>query len=83
MRITLKLYATLSEYLPGGAVDNAVRIELPEDTTPNAVIDRYRIPRELAHLVLVNGVYCGTGERDSTPLKQGDTLAMWPPVAGG
>jgi len=83
MRITLKLYATLSDYLPQNAVNNAAPVEIDANTTPNALIDRYRVPRELAHLVLINGIYCGQQQRDSSILKNGDTLAIWPPVAGG
>ena len=83
MKITLKLFASLAEYLPQGAFRNAIDIEVPEDISPNAVIDRYRVPREMAHLVLVNGVFAYQEDRDSALLKEGDHLAIWPPVAGG
>lgn len=83
MKIRLKLYATLSDYLPEGAVNNAVEIDVPDDATPHAVIDRFNLPRRLTHLVLVNGVYADKGERDVALLKEGDTLAIWPPIAGG
>ena len=43
MKIKLKLYATLSDYLPDGAVDNAVEIDVPEDASPNAIIDRFTL----------------------------------------
>ncbi len=83
MRLKLKLYATLSDYLPSGAVDNSANIEVAEGATPSSIIDRYRIPPAQAHLVLINGVYCGAAERRSHALRDGDTLAIWPPVAGG
>ena len=83
MKITFKLYATLGDYLPEGAFENAVAIEVPTDVSPNAIIDRYQVPRGLAHLVLINGVYCAREDRDQARLKEGDTLAVWPPVAGG
>ena len=83
MRITFKLYATLSDYLPPDAVQNAVELEVPEDTTPHEVIDRHCVPRELTHLVLINGVYADEDARDRPGLKDGDTLAVWPPIAGG
>ena len=82
--ITLKLYATLQELLPGGAVRNAVSVDVAADASLNDVIDRYRVPRPLAHLVLVNGVFVGAAERDARgALRAGDVLAIWPPVAGG
>ncbi len=83
MRIRFKLYAGLGDYLPADAVDNTVELEVDEGITPNALIDRFQVPRRLAHLVLRNGLFMPPGERDSTPLAEGDTLAIWPPVAGG
>ena len=81
--VTFKLYAGLSQYLPPGAVAHAVQLDLPSHPTPNQVIDAHGVPRRLAHLVLVNGVFVPPGERDSLILQDGDTLAVWPPVAGG
>jgi len=84
MRIKFKLYATLTDLLPSGAIDNAVNIDLPDDITLHAVIDKYNIPRKLAHLVLLNGIFICAADRDQTGLlADGDTLAIWPPVAGG
>lgn len=83
MKITLKLYATLAEFLPPHAVANVVDIEVPEGTSPNAILDLHRVPRARAHLVLVNGVYVPPARRDESLLHAGDALAIWPPVAGG
>jgi len=84
MKITLKLYATLTDLLPSGAVANAASLEVPSSTSLNQIIDSHRVPRELAHLVLINGVFVCETDRDQTDvLKEGDVLAIWPPVAGG
>lgn len=84
MKITLKLYANLSEYLPSHAQRNAVVWDLDEHTTIHELIDELHVPRTSAHLVLVNGVYIQPHERDQVGrLKEGDVLAIWPPVAGG
>ncbi|MEJ2308537.1 MAG: MoaD/ThiS family protein [Gammaproteobacteria bacterium] len=84
MKITLKLYATLTDLLPAGAAHNRAEIEVNEDVSLNEIIDRYRVPREMAHLVLLNGVFiCDTDRDERGLLKAGDTLAIWPPVAGG
>jgi sulfur carrier protein ThiS len=37
----------------------------------------------MTHLVLVNGAYVPPGERARLALRDGDALAIWPPVAGG
>lgn len=84
MRITFKLYATLQHLLPPDAVKNAVQIEIADDASMYDVIDQFKVPREMAHLVLVNGVYHDPADREKPQvLKEDDVLAIWPPVAGG
>jgi molybdopterin synthase sulfur carrier subunit len=83
MKITLKLFASLAEFLPAGAHENAIEVEVEDGLSLNGIIDRYRVPRHLAHLVLINGVFVQPHERDEPKLKSGDALAIWPPVAGG
>jgi molybdopterin converting factor small subunit len=57
-------------------------LEVADDATPNQLLDMHAVPREQAHLVCVNGVFSPPEERDK-PLREGDVLAVWPPVAGG
>lgn len=84
MNIKFKLYATLQHLLPPEAVDNAVEIEVSDKISLHEVIDLFRVPRKSAHLVLINGTYFGDADRDSPGLlKEGDVVAVWPPVAGG
>jgi molybdopterin converting factor small subunit len=84
MNITFKLYATLTELLPANSERNIANIEIEPDASLNDIIDRYKVPRELAHLVLINGVFVCDADRDQkNALKEGDVLAIWPPVAGG
>jgi len=83
MNVTLKLYASLADYLPADARLNHVQLELADDSTIATVIERYRLPPKLTHLVLVNGAYVPPSERAGTRLRDGDHLAIWPPIAGG
>ena len=84
MKITFKLYATLQDRLPSSAVDNAVELEVGNETTLHELIDKFGVKREQAHLVLINGRYCDHEERDRVSvLQEGDVVAVWPPVAGG
>ena len=83
MQITLKLYATLSEHLPEGSTKHRTVLDIPDGETAYDVIERYHVPKERAHLVLLNGVYLTPEQREQPTFKEGDTLAVWPPVAGG
>ena len=88
MRITLKLFATLGSYLPreheGHArVGNELPLDVAEGTTLQAVVDRFPMPRALVHLVLVNGEFILPTERSGHALRDGDVVAIWPPIAGG
>lgn len=83
MKITFKLFATLTDYLPAGHQGNVIEIEVPDDATVGGVIAQHRLPEKLTHLVLVNGNYIAPDRRASEPLRPGDTLAVWPPIAGG
>lgn len=83
MRVNVKLFALLAKYLPKGAVKNEAPFEAPDGATVQNVIHALNLPSERCHLVLVDGVYVAPGERDARVLKDGQTLAIWPPVAGG
>ena len=83
MKVTLKLFASLHELLPPGTSVNGLEIEVPEDATPHQLMDRFRVPRSLAKLVVHNSFFLEREKRDQPVLRDGDVLAVWPPVAGG
>lgn len=83
MTITLKLFATLSRYLPAQAQRNIARLELQDGATIGSVLDALGVPRGEVHLTLVDGVFVPLDALDGRRLKDGETLAVWPPVAGG
>jgi sulfur carrier protein ThiS len=83
MQITLKLFATLGDYLPPGTRNNRVDLEIDPADTVLAILEREHLPQRLVHLVLVNGVYVPPTARATRRLSAGDQLAVWPPIAGG
>lgn len=83
MKVTLKLYATLTDYLPPGSHHNQAEIEVEATDSVAAILDRFRLPTKLTHLVLLNGTYVAPGDRAAQGVKEGDQLAVWPPIAGG
>ena len=84
MRITFKLYASLTQHLPDHARrSNQMPLDVPEGTPIAKIVEPFGMPEKLVHLVLVNGVYVPPAERLSYVPKEGDVLAIWPPIAGG
>lgn len=84
MKVTLKLYATLADYLPTEArKSNALELDLEAGTTVAACIEDLSLPPKSCHLVLIDGVFVPPAQRAQRTLAEGDTLAIWPPIAGG
>lgn len=83
IRITLKLLATLTDYLPQPRQGHQITLDLAPGATIDDVIQQFHLPWKLVHLVLVDGVYIAPDQRANRALSDGETLAIWPPVAGG
>ena len=84
MNITLKLFASLTDYLPAASkYTNIVALSVADGTTIGSVVEQHSLPAKWVHLVLVNGVYIYPEQRAAHTLIEGDVLAIWPPIAGG
>ncbi len=84
MKITLKLFASLTDYLPSASrYTNIVELDVAAESTIAQLVALYRLPEKQVHLVLVNGSYIAPDQRASRTLAEGDVLAIWPPIAGG
>jgi sulfur carrier protein ThiS len=83
IRITLKLFALLSGYLPDGATRNQVELSVPANSTPMSIMSSLRLPIALCALVVINGTFVHVADRATRRLVDGDVLAIWPPIAGG
>ena len=62
---------------------NALTLELDEGTTVQDVIVRFALPQKSCKLVLIDGNFVPPEARTARALREGETLAIWPPVAGG
>jgi molybdopterin converting factor small subunit len=80
MHIEVKLFANLRKNLPPGSTGSKARLTLEDGATIHALIEQLKIPVELAQMVLVNGEQTREFDR---PLNEGDTVSIFPPVAGG
>jgi molybdopterin synthase sulfur carrier subunit len=84
MKITFKLFASLTDYLPVEArYSNVLALDVAPDVTISQIIEPYGLPPKLVHLVLINGKYIEPEKRLTQTLQEGDVLAIWPPIAGG
>jgi molybdopterin converting factor small subunit len=77
MKIQVKLFAELREYVPGG--ESPWAGEFPEGATVADILAELKVPEGKPRILLVNGRHVQPGQA----LKEGDLLAVFPPVAGG
>jgi molybdopterin converting factor small subunit len=84
MRIRVRLFANLRDRLPS---DDRGRgeIELDDRATLADLIERLEIPDPLAQMVLIDGLQVPRSreERAKRILEDGQTVSIFPPVAGG
>lgn len=83
MIVKVKLFAMLKKHLPEGTKGETMELEMPEGATPQQVIDRLEIPKGMAHLAMLDGYHLLPDERTGRSIKPGETLAIFPPIAGG
>lgn len=81
MQVTFKLHGSLRHYDPpgSGAAHEPFLFALDEGVTVGGALQEIEIPAELISGVAVNGE---VAELD-TLLKDGDTVHVFPPAAGG
>ncbi|MGH7303220.1 MAG: MoaD/ThiS family protein [Candidatus Rokuibacteriota bacterium] len=79
MRVEVRLFATLAQFLPSDGRDGATLLEIPDGSTVTEVTRRLGIPPDLARVVLVNGRDAGA----EAPLTARDVVTIFPPLAGG
>jgi molybdopterin synthase sulfur carrier subunit len=83
MQIKIEFYASLMRYLPPGKSRFRREISVDDGLRLSKLIEKYHIPAEMAHIVLVNGRFVDPEHRAERELIEGDIVSIWPPVAGG
>ena len=79
MTVEVRLFATLTQFLPSGSKAGSAVLDLPDGATISDVTRRLRIPADLECVVLLNG----TNAEASARLRGGDVIDIFPPLAGG
>ena len=79
MKVEIALYATLSKYLPPGSEQRKAVIAARDGATARQIMLQLGIPQEYPNILLVNGKQANP----DTVLQDGESLAIFPPLAGG
>lgn len=79
MKLKVQLYALLAKYLPPNAENKTATLEFSEGITVGELLKELKIPESMPKIILVNGRHAEL-ER---ALAEGDTLSIFPPIAGG
>ncbi len=74
MRIIVKLFANLRDFGP-----KYQELDVPDNFTLKELITRLGIPENYPMIRLVNGDFAEL----EYSLKEGDTVSLFPPIAGG
>jgi molybdopterin synthase sulfur carrier subunit len=74
MKVKVRLYATLRNFGP-----EEQEIEVSENATLGDVIKALKLPEKIPLLKIVNGEH----RILNYSLKEGDEVALFPPIAGG
>ncbi len=74
MRVKIKLFATLRNFGPEEQM-----VEVPENATLEEAIRGLNLPEKIPLLKIVNGEHRSL----DYVLKEGDEVALFPPIAGG
>jgi molybdopterin synthase sulfur carrier subunit len=79
MLVTVKLFATLARFSPGGLSGTPFEMSLPDPATVQDLVDQLGLSSEETKISFVNGLI-----RDlDWVLKQGDEVGIFPPIGGG
>jgi molybdopterin synthase sulfur carrier subunit len=80
LKVELKLCASLAKYAPETpGSQGTVVLEVPEGKTIGKMLKGLKVPLESVKLVFLNGVHSDMNQ----PLREGDRVGVFPPVAGG
>ena len=79
MKIEVNLYATLSQYIPGGNKGPTHVVDVEEGTTVSELLRQLGVPTQSAKLIFLDGMHSNLDKE----LKEGNRLGVFPPVGGG
>jgi len=79
MRVEVRVFATLRDYLPELGIGEAKIVEVPEGTTFAQLRDMLGLPADEVKVIMRNGLHVTPDDL----VQDGDRIAFIPAVAGG
>jgi molybdopterin converting factor small subunit len=79
MKVTVKLFATLTRFGQGEKAGTPFIIELSEGATLQDLVGLLKIPAEETRVIFVNGII----QEPDYKLKDKDEVGLFPPIGGG
>jgi molybdopterin converting factor small subunit len=79
VQIEVKLFANFRDYLPKGSGKFSCTLQVTPSDRVSDILLRLGLPTDHPKIILINGVH----GKDEDPLRDGDVLSVFPPVAGG
>lgn len=79
MKVQVQLFASMKEFLPGNGDYSSCQVTLEEGARVEELLEKLAIPEDLPKIVLIDGLTA----RSDKPLKEGDTVHIFPPITGG
>jgi molybdopterin converting factor small subunit len=84
MQIELKLFMRFKDYLPKGGTNGIAQHEIKDGSTFEDLLFDIEMPVEEDKIIVINGISHKQGEEiNALQLKNNDTVAIFPPIAGG
>ncbi len=79
MRVRVKVFATLREYVPNQRPGSPFEIELPDGATLDDLVKQLHLPQEEVKVTFVNA----RAQPLSYVLNADDEVGIFPPIGGG
>jgi molybdopterin converting factor small subunit len=84
MEIELKLFMMFKKYGPPDQVDGRSRMQVEPGTRFIDILNKISMSIEEDKIIVINGIsHKQCEEVNALEIKNGDTVAIFPPIAGG
>ncbi len=79
MKIEVRLFASFRSFLPAGNTGFSIVMEVEEGTAVAGLITRLGLPEDIPKVTIIKG----NQVRGDYEIQEGDTVSIFPPIAGG